>query len=85
MAVLPDKIAFLQGDIAKVAQKKVEVKNVPPGAPQPTSPLTGDNGTMCRLQNIDSNTKATAPNMKKIGPGDIVFRNLPHALAVRGE
>ncbi|SAG63588.1 phage tail tape measure protein [Enterobacter hormaechei] len=57
----------------------------PPGAPQPTSPLTGDNGTMRRLQNIDSNTKATADNTKKIGPGDIVFKNLPRALAVRGE
>ena len=85
MAVLQDKIAILQGDIAKVEPKKVEVKNVPPGAPQPTSPLTGDNGTMRRLQNIDSNTKATADNTKKIGPGDIVFKNLPRALAVRGE
>jgi hypothetical protein len=61
------------------------VNNVPPGAPQPTSPLTGDNGTMRRLQSIDSNTKATADNTKKIGPGDIVFKNLPRALAVRGE
>ncbi|ENU7545889.1 phage tail tape measure protein [Escherichia coli] len=85
MAVLQDKVALLQGDIAKVAPKKVEVNNVPPGAPQPTSPLTGDNGTMRRLQSIDSNTKATADNTKKIGPGDIVFKNLPRALAVRGE
>ena len=85
MAVLHDKVALLQGDIAKVAPKKVEVNNVPPGAPQPTSPLTGDNGTMRRLQSIDSNTKATANNTKKIGPGDIVFKNLPRALAVRGE
>lgn len=57
----------------------------PPGVPQPTSPLTGDNGTMRRLQSIDSNTKTTADNTKKIGPGDIVFKNLPRALAVRGE
>ncbi|MCS2168138.1 phage tail tape measure protein [Scandinavium manionii] len=57
----------------------------PPGTPQPSSPLTGDNGTMRRLQNIDSNTKATADNTKKIGPGDIVFKSLPRALAVRGE
>lgn len=85
MAVLQDKVALLQGDIAKVAPKKVEVNNVPPGAPQPTSPLTGDNGTMRRLQSIDSNTKTTADNTKKIGPGDIVFKNLPRALAVRGE
>jgi len=57
----------------------------PPGSQPPSSPLTGDNGTMRRLQNIDSNTKATADNTKKIGPGDIVFKNLPRALAVRGE
>ncbi|WP_374191063.1 hypothetical protein [Candidatus Symbiopectobacterium sp. 'North America'] len=40
---------------------------------------------MRRLQNIDSNTKTTADNTKKIGPGDIIFKNLPRALAVRGE
>lgn len=55
---------------------------LPPGY---KPPLTGDNGTMRRLQNIDSNTKATADNTKKIGPGDIIFKNLPRALAVRGE
>ncbi|MBJ9164828.1 phage tail tape measure protein [Citrobacter farmeri] len=85
MAVLQDKVALLQGDIAKVAPKKVEVKTPLPGAPQSASPLTADNGTMRRLQNIDSNTRATADNTKKIGPGDIVFKNLPRALAVRGE
>ncbi|UIA98612.1 phage tail tape measure protein [Erwinia tracheiphila] len=84
MAVLQDKVALLQGDIAKVAPKKVEVNNVPSGAQQTTSPLTDDNGTLRRLQNIDSNTKVTADNTKKIGPGDIVFKNLPRALAVRG-
>ncbi|MBT9426324.1 phage tail tape measure protein [Enterobacter oligotrophicus] len=57
----------------------------PPAPPGYTPPLTGDNGTMRRLQSIDSNTKATADNTKKIGPGDIVFKNLPRALAVRGE
>lgn len=57
----------------------------PPMPPGYTPPLTGDNGIMRRLQNIDSNTKATADNTKKIGPGDIVFKNLPRALAVRGE
>ena len=57
----------------------------PPMPPGYTPPLTGDNGTMRRLQSIDNNTKATADNTKKIGPGDIVFKNLPRALAVRGE
>ncbi|WP_323110478.1 phage tail tape measure protein [Klebsiella variicola] len=46
--------------------------------------ITGDNGTLRRLSNIADNTKATANNTKKIGPGDIVFKNLPRALALRG-
>lgn len=46
--------------------------------------ITGDNGTLRRLNNIADNTKATANNTKKIGPGDIVFKNLPSALALRG-
>ncbi|EMX2854948.1 phage tail tape measure protein [Yersinia enterocolitica] len=57
----------------------------PSGIMQPTSPLTSNSGTLRRLQNIDNNTKATADNTKKIGPGDIIFKNLPRALAVRGE
>lgn len=47
--------------------------------------ITGDNGTLRRLGNIADNTKAIADNTKRIGPGDIVFKNLPRALAVRGE
>ncbi|HCM7226983.1 TPA: phage tail tape measure protein [Klebsiella aerogenes] len=82
MALLQDKVSTLQGDLVKVAPKKVEVAS----APKPTSPLTGDSGTVRRLKNIDTNTKATADNTKKrIGPGDIVFKNLPQALAVRGQ
>ncbi|EMF4524921.1 phage tail tape measure protein [Salmonella enterica] len=46
--------------------------------------ITGDNGTLRRLGNIADNTKAIADNTKRIGPGDIVFKNLPRALAVRG-
>ncbi|EKJ7333647.1 phage tail tape measure protein [Klebsiella pneumoniae] len=49
--------------------------------------ITGDNGTLRRLNNIANNTKATADNTKaakRIGPGDIVFKNLPRALALRG-
>ncbi|MGT3244033.1 phage tail tape measure protein [Yersinia enterocolitica] len=57
----------------------------PSGIMQPTSPLISNSGTLRRLQNIDNNTKATADNTKKIGPGDIIFKNLPRALAVRGE
>ncbi|HAT2180381.1 TPA: phage tail tape measure protein [Raoultella ornithinolytica] len=46
--------------------------------------ITGDNGTLRRLNNIADNTKATANNTKKVGPGDIIFKNLPRALALRG-
>ena len=46
--------------------------------------ITGDNGTLRRLNSIADNTKVTANNTKKIGPGDIVFKNLPRALALRG-
>ncbi len=46
--------------------------------------ITGDNVTLRRLNSIADNTKATANNTKKIGPGDIVFKNLPRALALRG-
>lgn len=49
--------------------------------------ITGDNGTLRRLNNIADNTKATADNTKaakRIGPGDILFKNLPRALALRG-
>lgn len=69
---------------------KKEWKWTPPvetGTPTPSGtvePLTGDNGMMRRLSNIADNTKATADNTKRIGPGDIVFKNLPRALAVHG-
>ncbi|WP_037432270.1 phage tail tape measure protein [Serratia plymuthica] len=56
------------------------------GAPPPI--LTGDTGTQRRLSEIAGSTKATADNTKaatkRIGPGDIVFKNLPQALALRG-
>ncbi|EGG1131264.1 phage tail tape measure protein [Escherichia coli] len=54
------------------------------GAPPAASPLSGNTGTQRRLQSIADNTKATADNTKKVGPGDIIFKNLPRALALRG-
>lgn len=83
MSLLQDKVAFLQGDMLKVAPKKTDspVIAVPPPS---SSPLSGDTGTQRRLSSIADNTKATANNTKKIGPGDIVFKNLPRALALRG-
>lgn len=56
------------------------------GTPPPV--LTGDTGTQRRLSEIAGSTKATADNTKaatkRIGPGDIIFKNLPRALALRG-
>ena len=54
------------------------------GAPPAASPLSGNTGTQRRLQSIADNTKAIADNTKKVGPGDIIFKNLPRALALRG-
>ncbi|HED4146112.1 TPA: phage tail tape measure protein [Raoultella ornithinolytica] len=83
MSLLQDKVAFLQGDMSKVTPKKTD-SPVIAGSPPPSSPLSGDTGTQRRLNSIADNTKATANNTKKIGPGDIVFKNLPRALALRG-
>ncbi|MEF5507179.1 phage tail tape measure protein [Escherichia coli] len=83
LALLQDKVAFLAGDMAKVAPKKAE-SPVTTAAPAAASPLSGNTGTQRRLQSIADNTKATADNTKKVGPGDIIFKNLPRALALRG-
>ncbi|HDZ0664603.1 TPA: phage tail tape measure protein [Klebsiella pneumoniae] len=67
----------LAGHQLPLAQATVSAGTKPPV-------ITRDNGTLRRLNNIADNTKATANNTKKIGPGDIVFKNLPRALALRG-
>ncbi|EDV2892260.1 phage tail tape measure protein [Salmonella enterica subsp. diarizonae] len=80
--LLNAKVSLLVGDLAKVAPKKTDTgTTTPPGTGKP---LTPDQGTLRRLGNIADNTKAIADNTKRIGPGDIVFKNLPRALAVRG-
>lgn len=67
----------------KWSPPKVETNTTTP--PGTDKPLTPDQGTLRRLNNIADNTKSIADNTKRIGPGDIVFKNLPRALAVRGE
>ena len=49
--------------------------------------LGGESGTERRLSQIADNTKGLLEEekRKRVGPGDIVFKNLPPALAVRGE
>ncbi|EKY9595140.1 phage tail tape measure protein, partial [Salmonella enterica] len=80
--LLDAKVSLLAGDLAKVAPKKADTGITrPPGTGKPLMP---DQGTLRRLGNIADNTKAIADNTKRIGPGDIVFKNLPRALAVRG-
>ncbi|WP_275563418.1 phage tail tape measure protein, partial [Escherichia coli] len=88
-AILQDKVALLQGDLAKInPPKPVENGNGTGGdKPKDNKPLTDSNtGTLRRLSKIADNTGKLADETKKrIGPGDIVFKNLPRALAVRGE
>lgn len=56
------------------------------GNKPPRTPLTGSNSNQKNLQKIADNTGGMLKETKKrIGPGDIVFKNLPRALAVRGE
>ncbi|QQA76219.1 phage tail tape measure protein [Pectobacterium parmentieri] len=59
--------------------------NKPPTVTTPPQPLTGDSGTQRRLQKISDNTSGLLDETKKrIGPGDIVFKNLPRAFALQG-
>ncbi|WP_409307412.1 phage tail tape measure protein [Pectobacterium sp. B1J-3] len=90
LALLNDKAAFLQGFVASVTTKNDNGNNpfvgplLPPGY-TPPQPLTGDSGTQRRLQKISDNTTGLLDETKKrIGPGDIVFKNLPRAFALQG-
>ncbi|GAB1638780.1 phage tail protein [Escherichia coli] len=88
-AILQDKVALLQGDLAKINPPKPVENGNGTGAnkPKDNKPLTDSNtGTLRRLSKIADNTgKLVDETKKRIGPGDIVFKNLPRALAVRGE
>ncbi|EEZ1720701.1 phage tail tape measure protein, partial [Escherichia coli] len=80
-AILQDKVALLQGDLAKInPPKPVENGNGTGGdKPKDNKPLTDSNtGTLRRLSKIADNTgKLVDETKKRIGPGDIVFKNLP--------
>lgn len=88
-AILQDKVALFQGDIAKINPPKSAGNSNGTGddKPKDNKPLTDSNtGTLRRLSKIADNTgKQVDETKKRIGPGDIVFKNLPRALAVRGE
>ncbi|EPY1562620.1 phage tail tape measure protein [Klebsiella michiganensis] len=79
----------LEASAAALAGHQLPLGQAEVYKPQGDKPpvITGDNGTLRRLNNIANNTKATADNTKaakRIGPGDIIFKNLPRALALRG-
>lgn len=83
LALLQNRVNVLAGDLNAVTKPAP----LSTGAPKPPA-LTGDTGTQRRLSEIAGSTKATADNTKaatkRIGPGDIIFKNLPRALALRG-
>ncbi|MFV2807339.1 hypothetical protein ACNIWS_28490, partial [Escherichia coli] len=89
--LLNEKAAMLLADVNVInPPKKDEDKKdgEKPKGGQP--PLTGENtGTMRRLNKIVDNTGGLLDEAKqakkRAGPGDIIFKNLPEALAVRGE
>ena len=74
--MLQDKVGALTGDM-----KAVTAPSIAPPSPV----IAADTGTQRRLQKIADNTGGMLDETKKrIGPGDIVFKNLPRALAVHG-
>ncbi|MCV5185712.1 hypothetical protein OFB79_26205, partial [Escherichia coli] len=82
-AILQDKVALLQGDLAKINPPKSAETGTGGDKPKDNKPLTDNNtGTLRRLSKIADNTgKLVDETKKRIGPGDIVFKNLPRALA----
>jgi len=77
---LKDSADALANHQLPLQQATVVKVNGDEGKPKP--PVT--DGTLRRLKGIEDNTKSIADNTKKIGPGDIIFKNLPSALALRG-
>lgn len=77
---LKDSADALANHQLPLQQATVVKVNGDEGKPKP--PVT--DGTLRRLKGIEDNTKSIADNTKKIGPGDIIFKKLPAALALRG-
>jgi len=65
---------------------KKEDKPATPEITPPSAIVGSETGTQRRLQKIADNTGGMLDETKKqrVGPGDIVFKNLPKALAVHG-
>lgn len=89
-ALTKEPVAWEWDDKQKKMVKKVwnwsPKSDDKPAASTPPSPvIAADTGTQRRLQKIADNTGGMLDETKKrIGPGDIVFKNLPRALAVHG-
>ncbi len=88
-AILQDKVALLQGTWRKSIRRSLWKMAMAPEVINPKTTNRSQNsntGTLRRLSKIADNTgKLVDETKKRIGPGDIVFKNLPRALAVRGE
>lgn len=89
LSSLQDKVLALTGDVKSATAKPITAPKPPTMPAMPTlsrlAADSGQKGTQRRLQKIADNTGGLLDETKKrIGPGDIVFKNLPRALAVRG-
>ncbi|HBQ4877913.1 TPA: phage tail tape measure protein [Escherichia coli] len=94
-SLLQGKLSLLQGDVnAIITHTKPVDGNGDKGGKggndenggKPSVINDGTSGVLRRLKGIEGNTSGMLQEARKrIGPGDIVFKNLPRALAVRGQ
>ncbi|HAX1982936.1 TPA: phage tail tape measure protein, partial [Escherichia coli] len=94
-SLLHGKLSLLQGDVnAIITPAKPVDGNGDKGGKggndenggKPSVINDGTSGVLRRLKGIEGNTSGMLQEARKrIGPGDIVFKNLPRALAVRGQ
>ncbi|EJD9551111.1 phage tail tape measure protein [Escherichia coli] len=94
-SLLQGKLSLLQGDVnAIITPAKPVDGNGDKGGKggndenggKPSVINDGTSGVLRRLKGIEGNTSGMLQEARKrIGPGDIVFKNLPRALAVRGQ
>lgn len=87
-AILQDKVALLQGTLRKSIRRSLWKMAM---APEVINPKTTNRSQTAIPGRYADSAKLLITQVswlmrrKRIGPGDIVFKNLPRALAVRGE
>ncbi|STM21174.1 tail protein (modular protein) [Escherichia coli] len=87
-SLLQGKLSLLQGDVNAIISpaKPVDGNDKGNNGGKPSVINDGTSGVLRRLKGIEGNTSGMLQEARKrIGPGDIVFKNLPRALAVRGQ